>query len=217
MKAAVCIPHRGIDVHRQANLDYTVNRWTGFGLPVFYADSDEGPFNRSQAINRAVARSKADVYVIADNDVVLETSQQAWESIEDAYTNDFYTVCFSKLNVLDWEASAAVRAGGKPQEQFVLESVRLVWSNCFAISRVLFERVGGFDERFVGYGHQDGAFLNACSTLGGKNRVNGNAYHLRHPDPDKDHMGMRGNVELAIRYRQADGDVEAMLALVGER
>lgn len=217
MKAAVIIPHRGIDAHREANFAFTINRWTGFGLPVFYSDSNEGPFNRSQAINRAAAKTDADVLIVADNDILLEEEAQAAKACSQAFLHDAYVVAFSELKVLDWDETAAVHRGEKPSQQKALEEVRLIWGNCFAVSRDLFERVKGFDERFVGYGHQDGAFLNSCSTLGTKQRIQGTAYHLRHPDPVKDHMGMAGNVELATRYRNADGDRDAMLKLVGER
>lgn len=217
MKASVYFPHRGVDGEREANLAFTINRWTGFGLPVFYADSDGDVFSRSQAINRAVERSDADVFVVADSDTILETSEQAWEAIEDSYGHDRYAVCFSELVALDWDETRIVRGGGNPQEQPVLESIKLIWGGCFAVSRNLFERVGGFDERFVGYGHQDAAFLNSCSTLGDKHRIEGTAYHLRHHAPVKHHPNIDANASLALRYREADGNKKAMLALVNER
>lgn len=217
MNVAVVIPHRGIDEHRDNNLACATRRWNDFGFEVFTGDSDGPVFSRSQAANRAAAKTDADVLIVADNDILLDKPEQAIEAAEIAFANGTYVVAFSRLDVLDWDETFAVHGGADPLEQPVLETVKLIWGNCFALTHDLYDRVGGFDERFVGYGHQDGAFLNCCSTVAGKDRVFGVAFHLRHAEPDRTHVAMRDNVELAIRYRQADGDVEAMLALVEER
>lgn len=217
MNTAVVIPHRGVNAHRDSNLACATRRWNDFGLEVFAADSDGPLFSRAQAINRAAAKTDADVLIVADNDIMLDKPEQAVEAAELALKQNMYVVAFSELRVLDWDETLAVREGADPFEQPVLETIKLIWSNCFAITHVLFNRVGGFDERFVGCGHQDGAFLNCCSTLAGKDRVFGVAFHLRHEPPDRSHSHMHDNAELAVRYRQADGDKKAMLALMAER
>jgi len=219
-KTAVCIPYRPIDDERVANFACVKERWESFGFPVFHGDSDgdeDAMFSCSQARNRAVAQTDASVFIIADGDILLGSKEQAQTACRLALENDCYVVAFSELIVLDWEATRAVRAGADPAEQEALESAGRIWGNCFAISRTLFKRVGGFDERFIGYGHEDGAFLNACSTLGSKDRVEGVAYHLRHPAPDRSLISLEQKTQLAIRYRDADGDVEKMTTLIGER
>jgi len=214
MNVAVLIPFRP-STGRDENLCTTLKQWRGW--PTFFGDGDEGLFNRAQAINRAAARTDADVFVIHDCDILLARHQQAVDAAMIALSEDSYVVCFSTLKVFDWTATYAVHNGKNPLEQPVLETVKMVWGNCFAISRTLFERVGGFDERFKGWGAEDHAFLNACSTLGNKHRVVGDAFHLRHPEPVKDHPSLHDNYVLGGRYAKADGNREAMLALIGER
>ena len=215
MKVAVLIPFRP-GTGRDHNLSVTAAQWNNWF--VYCADSDGELFNRSQAINRAARQAgDADVYVIHDCDILLANPQQAVDASLIAMSETSYVVAFSTLKVLDWEATHAVHKGASVTEQPVLEQVRRIWGNCFAISRTLFDQVGGFDERFRGWGAEDIAFLNACSTFGGKHRVMGDAYHLRHPEPVKDHASLTDNYALGARYAQADGDREAILALIGER
>ena len=214
MNVAVLIPFRTC-TGRDENLCTTLKQWRGW--PTFFGDGGEGLFNRSQAINCAAARTDADVFVIHDCDILLARHQQAVDAAMIALSEDSYVVCFSRLKVLDWDATRAVHEGADPLQQEVLETIPLVWGNCFAVSKVLFERAGGFDERFRGWGCEDHAFLNACSTLGNKHRVTGDAFHLRHPEPVKDHPGLHDNYVLGGRYARADGNKEAMLDLIGER
>ncbi len=118
--------------------------------------------------------------------------------------------------MFDWEETFAVRAGADPSQLPVLERVNFIWGGCFALPRALFDLVKGLDERFVGYGCEDIAFLISATTLGNPaQRVNGNAYHIRHQ------AGIGGatyeNNLLYGRYKAVDGDREAMMALVAER
>src|SRR5690606_19624942 len=65
------------------------------------------------------------------------------------------------------------------------------------VTRNLWETVGGFDERFGGWGHEDRAFLHGAELLfGGRRRVRGGQCVLWHPraskrSPDA-YMGRRG-------------------------
>src|SRR5690606_20504372 len=59
------------------------------------------------------------------------------------------------------------------------------------VSRAMWEDVGGFDERFVGWGHEDRAFVHAVEVLHGpRARVPGHMLNLWHPKrrqrPDAD-------------------------------
>lgn len=146
MKVAVLIPFRPGSGHDQ-NVSMSAAQWRNWR--VYCADSDGELFSRSQAINRAAAKAgDADVYVVHDSDILLANPQQAVDASLVALSEDSYVVCFSRLKVLDWDATRAVHAGASVTEQPVLERIDRIWGNCFAISRSLFERAGGFDERF---------------------------------------------------------------------
>ncbi len=91
----------------------------------------------------------------------------------------------------------------------------MIWSGCFAISRALFKKAGGFDPRFIGYGCEDLAFFVAATTVGGHpQRLEGNAYHLRHT------AGTGATYEnnlLYARYYAARDNLGEIMALVAER
>jgi hypothetical protein len=57
----------------------------------------------------------------------------------------------------------------------------LSWSCCIAIPRAAWDRLGGFDERFRGWGWEDMAFQCAVVGLVGYERLDSDVYHLWHP------------------------------------
>jgi hypothetical protein len=216
MSVAVLVPYRPADEARVANFERTRKQWDDLGWPVFAGDHEGEPFCRSRAINAAAARTDADVLFVADCDILLDLPAQAGKAAALASEFGAYVVAYSVLHVLDEEGTEIMRDDGWPPERMVVESPSLIWGNAFAVPRSLFELVGGFDERFVGWGAEDVAFLVACSTLGGaKQRIYGDAYHLTHPEPDKSRL--EENNRLGGRYRAADGDAAAVRALLAER
>jgi hypothetical protein len=117
-----------------------------------------------------------------------------------------YVVAFTTLIYLDAEG-----------EEFWRQS--MIWGGVFAIPRSLYDEVGGFDERFRGYGSEDKGFLVCASTLGGdKQRMPGLAFHLDHPeDPLRTSEATRQGNLLAERYEDYDGNEVAIRAMLVER
>lgn len=68
----------------------------------------------------------------------------------------------------------------------------LFWSLAFGVSRAAFERIGGFDERFTGYGAEDTDFAFRATAAGLNLAFMGgaSAYHQHHPvyDPPLQHF-----------------------------
>lgn len=80
------------------------------------------------------------------------------------------------------------------------------WSCCFVVPRPAFDRLGGFDERFAGWGWEDMAFQSAVVGLIGHERVPGAVLHLwhpRHPGLGEDGANKRRNRQLGRRYMYA--------------
>lgn len=190
------------------------------------AQPDAGPFNRGAAINaaaRAAARAGDwDAVVIADADVVLDRASQAEEARDRAVATGRLTYAHDHLTMLDTEATDLVLQGDPPS--FVVGGLTRhpnTWSQCLAVPRRLWEAVGGFDERFVGWGWDDLAFMSACWALGGGiERVRGDAYHLWHPRTWEENEGNPGhgpNQVLGQRYLAAKTDRRAMQAILAER
>jgi hypothetical protein len=86
------------------------------------------------------------------------------------------------------------------------------------VPRPLWDAVGGFDERFEGWGGEDDAFHAACRALCGTERLRGVAWHLWHEEsPWRDHRSALyvQAYHLANRYTHTR-EAKAMRALLGE-
>ena len=87
------------------------------------------------------------------------------------------------------------------------------------MTRDTFIAAGGFDERFIGWGGDDDAFMVTLETLCGNYiKLDREVIHLWHPGmywdiaPNKD-----GNAALLNRYWQAYNNKEEILKLINER
>jgi len=207
VKLAVCVPHRPSHPDRVANFARVREAWDLVEIPVYTGDC-EGDWKRAYAVNAAVAQAgDADVLLISDSDILLEhpVTQTLW-ACEVAMEHQAYVVAFTTLIYLDAEG-----------KQFWEQS--RIWGGVFAIPRSLYDEVGGFDERFRGYGAEDKGFLVCASTLGGtKQRLPGRAFHLNHPeDPLRTSEETKAGNLLAERYADYDGNEEAIRAMLAER
>jgi hypothetical protein len=203
---AVCIPwfDTGCQYRRRA-LGWTANYWDELGFRVVYGDGE----SRSAARNDAVRKAGADVALIADADTVVP-AHQVWAAAHLANISNRLVhayvdherigrgatkrMCSTKGYKLPARSSRAIRGSS---------------SGCIAVSRNLYQLVGGHDERFRAWGGEDRAFQYACDTLAGPGeRITGLSYHLWHPpseDAKADDPGHMACVELALRYKAAAG------------
>lgn len=80
------------------------------------------------------------------------------------------------------------------------------WSCCFVVPRAAWDRLGGFDERFSGWGFEDMAWQSAACGLVGHERLPGAVVHLWHPRSPglgEDGVNKRRNRQLGRRYMYA--------------
>ncbi len=196
-------------------------RWEALGWPLYVGtDSGVGSWNRAAAQNDAArqAGDDWDAALVVDADILIDPRQA-----ESAVGVTLFTdaICFGHhmVKALDRPGSQAVLNGDRGD----WNRHRLVYtwpdgaSMCLAVSRPLWETVGGFDERFAGWGNEDVAFSAACHLLGrGHRRIHGDVWHLWHPaNPDRP----QGNIDLWGRYRRAvweRPDRDGLLALMSE-
>lgn len=189
----VIIPFRGGDHWREQNFDIVRYLWSQAGLSVIDADSGHDVFNRSASRNVAAAQSKAEYLLVADADTFVE-SWQVFEALkmmgdeEDPapwvipYANGFYYNLSQECTQRIWHSP---NARGKWELSW--EHQLLSWAGVLLVRREDFEKVGGYDERFVGWGHEDVAFrIKLDAEVGQHRRTGGSAYHLWHPvDPNQ--------------------------------
>lgn len=215
MTVSVLIPYGQPDGEtgewRNRSFEWVRARWKylcpGYEVIVAAPDrhDDPGRFNRPQAINRAAARASGDVLIIADADTAFDEGWPA--SAVDAVTRGGAPWVLPYIyRKLDRDSTADLVRKGPTAELTgtIEEQTEFSWSGLVVVSRVGFETVGGFDERFTGWGHDDIAFgLCAEALIGHHRRPGGQALHLWHPTPLEHNYGHATNGEqyaLAQRY-----------------
>jgi hypothetical protein len=163
--------------------------WANAGYPVVTADSDPSlPFNRSQARNNAVLTAEAEVVVVADADTLCEPRVVA-EAVagvggEVVYPHDQYCPVAADLTEASWgDLLAAPRAFYLRDDGWEgdWQGEWTIWPGGIIVARSeTYWRLGGFDERFTGWGGEDNAFILAATTLTGISRLPGVAVAFDH-------------------------------------
>ena len=156
MRAAVCVPWRPGDPTREDA--WARVRGNGFPYPMFTGDSDTlRPFNRAAARNAAArAAGDVDVYVFNDADHAMSHAQVRYAA-QYALASGRAVHPYSAIVVEDLSTGA----------QWPSRWDRSYTSGNIVVSRTLYEAVGGWDERFDRWGHEDVAFSKMCVWFGG--------------------------------------------------
>lgn len=209
----ICVPFRDDGAERSRNWEYLHGYWLRSGLgPLYVGDSAGAVFAAPEAKNAAVAQGDGDVVVVMDADMWI-----AYDQIEAAAKLALriggYVVAHTTLFYFDDTMTTAVLRDAQVPRGAA--GVGRTWFGSFAVPRTLWDEVGGFDERFGAWGRHAAAFWEACRTLGGHDRVKGNAYHLWHPSRGE-HVTTADAELLRWRYAAADGDPAAMRSLLDE-
>lgn len=189
-------------------------------------ESQSEPFNRSQAINNAANQATREVFVIADGDVIYDP--QILVQAVKLLNQHAWIVPFGKFLDLS-KSSTEELLQSSPQWPLSLEveyeerlknkNVKLV-GGIIVVTRENFNMVGGFDERFEGWGKEDVAFKEAMNTICGpyKRTHDHVAYHLWHPRTEaQGNPNYESNVQLYKRYIKSRGKVKEMKELIKER
>lgn len=193
-RAVICIPRRGKDPDYD-RIWSIVGRYyyAGSGYPVFVADSPGDPFNVPAARNVA-ARMAGDwdvaAFVNADCVVPIESLRRGFAH---AMRSGRVTIPFDHYFAMSAPGHRAGRDAKIPVGDRTLErlwrqsSYRRRYPQPFyapagevIIPRAFWDRLGGWDERFVGYQPEDAAMLVSAGTF---DRLAGPAYHFWHPKP----------------------------------
>ena len=186
---------------------------------VVEGQAPEGPFSRAAAINDG-AQGDWEVAVVLDADV-LATPDQVAQAVSGARATGRLTLAFERFVGLIPSMTNRILEGYQGDwtrgRRYVTDEHE---SSIVAVPRALWDEIGGFDERFRGWGQEDVSFVQAARVLGGWiDRVPGTVYHLWHrrsPDRMPFTATYKANQELGARYRQTR-DPEAMRALLSER
>lgn len=195
MRTVILCPRRAGQPERDRIWDCLLKRWARLhaDLPLYEGHHDHGPFNRSAAINRAARAAdmdgRWDFAVIIDSDILID-ARQLKNGLKLAKKTGKVTWPFERWRGLSREATERLvadpagplsEASTEQLEDCVEKTNPRSWSCCFIVPRPVWDDLGGFDERFEGWGWEDMAFQSAVCGLHGHNRLPGDVFHLWHP------------------------------------
>jgi len=229
-RVAVLVPWRPGCPWRERAWEHIRARYEHVGVDVVTGTTDVPGFSRTQAILDARSRSTADVFVVADADVIPvdsldERGQGAmWVGVDQALERG-WSVPHGLLHRLSPDATEQLYAGadwrGLPlstDNQQDSRPYRVHEGGTFLIVEASAFDEAPPDPRFVGWGQEDDAWAHALRTLIGRPwRGSADLVHCWHPaEPRRTRIvGNDANVRLLARYRHAR-TTSAMHALIEE-
>lgn len=215
MKVAVCIPYRPGDNYRQNAWKYVRDWWARRGYPVHVGTGPDGLMNRAAARNEAARSASWDVAIFADADTIGQP-ELIPKAVEAAVAGKL-AYPFTEFEGLSAVGTRNLINGSGNRQ--IVKRKRLSPGGILAVSRDLYDEVGGYDEAFQGWGYEDLAFAYAAGTFAETHRELGTITHLWHPNsPEKSKAIAGKNLNRARkeRYLAAAGDPKKMRALLIE-
>jgi hypothetical protein len=202
---SILIPFRCPDTTnpRIKNVEWLKQYWKAQlpGAEIVMGDCPgEQPFSKSVAVNDAARKAKGDIFVIVDADgfVPAESVLHCANEIRQAEKKGkalwfvpyrlFYRMTeAASLKLLASSPKKPFKFGQPLEQQHVLGDTDPAYGHWYGAmiqicSRTAFELVGGWDERFVGWGGEDAAAMRAMDTLYGLHKtLPGQVLHVWHP------------------------------------
>lgn len=231
MKLSVLIPWdpRTTDPYRLASFNWLLKRYeeTLYPTEVCIGTNADESFNRSKARNAAFKKSTGDYLLIADADTMFDTAQ-IYMGVERVRATDTWVLPYSYYYNLSQHHSEQIVAAdpwmstgelGLPPTEYE-HKIEDSPAGLLVMKREHFEAVGGYDERFEGWGAEDNAFRLALEAIvGGALRLPGfDCYHLWHPvapETTFDSPHWADNAKRLKRYQSARGNSAKMRRIVG--
>lgn len=225
MRVVVLVPRRSDNGRRDQVWEYVRSRWDDEHptWPIYEGHHDEGPFNRSAAINSAARDARQedwDVAIVADSDTFVGPAQID-EAVNGCFHDGRMWLAYDRFCYLSRQMSDAVMNGFQGSWETGVE-----WwlpgtcSSMVVVRNDVWTEAGGFDEGFAGWGLEDVAASHAFQTFGeGLSRAPGPAWHIWHSPQTEERENSpswKAKVERAERYHAAAYDKPAMRALIDE-
>jgi len=245
-KISIIIPFKSNDRIRIRNFRWLLEYWKD-SLPhaeIIIGKPGKGIFCKGQALNRAVRRSRGKVIAVIDADAYLH-----WDVVEHCANrileeqkrgHNLWYIPYRTLSRLTKHATRLV-THSDPRNPFmppcpppkayidtIGHSQMYGYRYCamaFIIPRKAWDLIGGFDERFVGWGNEDICLMRTLDTVFGKHKtVKGCIFHLYHPYIGHNYLTRKWdgqdsanmNARISNRYHRANRNPSLMWELIGE-
>jgi hypothetical protein len=217
MKIAVVIPWRPTE--SRLPLKNYLESWYKKNIPeaeIFYSDSGHTPFNLSASRNMG-ARLAKDFDIIIHNDAdTVPSIEPLREGIRQTYETGYFCNPYSEYMLLDFKNTNRVIVRRRSIDNVVAGKVDGACSGIVITTYKTWKSIGGFDEKFIGWGFEDVAVAVAHGTImeHGFLTIPGKAFAMSHEIQERVPDLMSQGRERLEKYFQASGDKELMYKLV---
>lgn len=181
-ETVVLVPFRGDSGWRDKNFGLVMQQVEALGFPVFVGDSGDEPFSIARTWNMLSDEAGDwDRAIHWAADFLLVDPHR---SIERALAVDHhYVLAFDSCTSLNGAQTAALHGTDVAAGFEAPPPGRLPFGGVKVIGRAMWDDVGGFDHRFLGWGHEDRAFVHAMEVLHGPRvrTAGGHMVNLWHP------------------------------------
>jgi|GEM_PF-4644289 len=174
----------------------TVSREPGFKIVKAWLEyngfnviigSCKGEWNKGKAIHNGVLKSKSDIIIINDADLICNFSNYS----EFSYSP--LIIPFDSVIKLDKSGNGLMKR----------DYIRIA-GGCWILRREVYDDVGGVDPRFEGWGGEDWAFCVMVETLhGGIKMIHQSAIHIWHEENLEKSIEDNQNLDIIERYKKA--------------
>lgn len=201
MRVSVLTPYRiQHGTWRWLLAQYTDKLWVAVGeqlrryghhLEVVRASDDlEGPFSRARALNNARRLAAGDVLLIADADDIPPPVGRLIRVLEHLVDGTPWECLYDHTAYIDESTTRQMLAGNLDPWTAPIEAHMGHYASGLALLPSTWDTVGGFDERFVGWGCEDSAFLAELRRIpGGIEPGDGAHRSLWHDPQSREHYG----------------------------
>ena len=156
--------------------------------PIYIACDNHRPYRLAHAVNRCVRNHPhAEVLLIHYADVIVPR-QQIRKAVELAEKAPGQVFAFDEYVYLEEDGT-----------EIVIEDAPA--NACMAIQREEFLKIGGYDERFVGWAMEDREFNDRCGKWWPARRVPGRLEHLWHGERREDGSALETSAEQVAANR----------------
>lgn len=221
----VFIPYKPDGGRRDRIADYTKTLfWEANGFEVVYLANKDEEFNISKARNLALKYDE-EILLFSDSDSIPDPRllQKAINQARERNTIVFPFNTALELNkpTSDWHLdNGVIPKNTRPhQAEHVRRRPDELQSSIYAIPKAVFEEVGGFDEKFVGWGHEDLAFVKKLELYGHRPiHIPGSFDHIWHEKAAPKQTKIYPNAKRWLLYRNAETleDLERIDATANE-
>lgn len=220
MNVAIVIPVGGEDPARVEALRWITNRYRRLHPDwEIHHGHCRGEWSKGTAVADGLARTDADVLVIADGDSFVP---DLTEAVDLVCGGEPWVVPHRTVYRLGRNTSRAVLEGTDPVPRRAgcdrRPYVGPPGGGIVAITRDAYNAVGGIDPRYLGWGGEDVSFGWALRTLVGHEcRLNAPLFHLWHPHAAPMLRGSPESEALVAQYTEAMGVPRLMRAVIKGR